>query len=115
MVLLAAFGLLLGRWTGEEDLVIGTPVADRPLPETEPLIGLLNSLPLRLDLSGRPSFRELLARTREVALDAHAHRGVPFERIVEAAAPERDTRRHCGNWPPSLSAAPLSLFLTLQP
>jgi len=91
MALLAAWGLLLGRWSGQEDLVIGTPIAGRKRTELEPLIGLfVNTLALRLDLSAQPTFRELVQRVREVALGAYTHQEFPFEKVVEALAPARD-------------------------
>jgi amino acid adenylation domain-containing protein len=94
MTLLAAFDVLLARHTGQRDLVVGTPVAGRNRSELEPLIGFfVNMLPLRTDLSGDPSFTELLARVRETALDAYAHQDAPFEQVVEALQPERDTGR----------------------
>ncbi len=94
MVLLAAFELLLGRLAGVEDVVVGTAVAQRP-PEVERLIGLfVNLLPLRGDLTGDPTFLELLARTRRATLSAHDHQDVPFERLVAALEPSRDTGRH---------------------
>jgi amino acid adenylation domain-containing protein len=94
MTLLAGLGALLQRYTGEADLVIGTPIAGRTRTETEPLIGFfVNSLPLRVDLSGSPSFLELLGRVGETTLSAYAHQEVPFERLVEELAPERDRSR----------------------
>ncbi|HEX3131505.1 MAG TPA: non-ribosomal peptide synthase/polyketide synthase, partial [Thermoanaerobaculia bacterium] len=94
MVLLAAFAALLSRYTGQPDLVIGTPVAGRTRSETEGLIGLfLNTLALRVDLSGNPGFRELLARVRETTLEAFANQDLPFERIVEELDPVRDLSR----------------------
>ncbi len=94
MVLLAGFAAVLGHGAGQTDLVIGTPVAGRIRPEIEPLIGFfVNLLPLRLDLAGRPAYRELIARAREVALDAYGHQGVPFEKLVETFQPRRDPSR----------------------
>ncbi len=90
MTLLAAFQALLARYTGQEDIVVGAPTANRNHAETEPLIGyLVNMLALRTDLSGAPSFRELLRRVRGSALDAYAHQELPFEKLVEALQPER--------------------------
>jgi amino acid adenylation domain-containing protein len=90
MVLLAAFSAVLGRWAGQDDVVVGTPVAGRTRAETEGVIGLfLNALALRTDLSGAPPFRALLGRVREATLGAFAHQDVPFERVLEQAQPER--------------------------
>ncbi|HEX6435453.1 MAG TPA: amino acid adenylation domain-containing protein, partial [Gemmatimonadales bacterium] len=92
MTLLAAFKVLLARYSGQSDIVVGTPIAGRTRPETEGLIGcFLNTLALRTDLSSDPSFRELVARVREVALGAYAHQELPFERLVEELQPLRDT------------------------
>jgi amino acid adenylation domain-containing protein len=94
MTLLAAFAALLGKLTGQDDLAVGTPVAGRTRVETEPLIGLfVNTLVLRMDLAGDPDAAALLARVRETALAAFAHQELPFERLVEELAPERDLRR----------------------
>lgn len=94
MTLLAAFQVLLHRHTGQTDLLIGTPVAGRHRPETEALLGLfINTLVLRGDLSGAPTFRELLGRVRATVLDALAHEEVPFEKLVEVLAPERSLDR----------------------
>ena len=91
MVLLAALDALIARYTGETDLVIGTPVAGRERAEIEGLIGLfLNTLALRVDLSGAVDFRGVLARVREATLEAFAHGGLPFEKLVDELAPERD-------------------------
>ncbi|AKT41222.1 non-ribosomal peptide synthetase [Chondromyces crocatus] len=90
MVTLAAFKLLLHRLTGQEDLILGTPSIGRNQPETEGMIGLfLNVLALRTDLSGNPTFRELLRRVRKGTLDAFAHQEAPFEKVVEAIQPDR--------------------------
>jgi hypothetical protein len=91
MTLLAAFAILLFRYAPQHEVVIGTPIAGRTSVETEDLIGFfVNPLVLRIDLSGDPTFRELLLRVREVALDAFTHSDVPFEKIVEALRPERN-------------------------
>jgi alpha-ketoglutarate-dependent taurine dioxygenase len=90
MTLLAAFQTLLHRHTEQEDIVVGTDVAGRDREEIEGLIGFfINHLVLRTDLSGNPSFRELLRREREVTLGAYAHQDVPFDKLVEALKPER--------------------------
>ena len=90
MTLLAAFQTLLARYSGQEDIVVGSPIANRNYAEIEPLIGFfVNTLALRTDLSGDPSFRELLERVKEVALSAYAHQDIPFEKLVEELHPER--------------------------
>ncbi|HEX8432617.1 MAG TPA: condensation domain-containing protein, partial [Longimicrobium sp.] len=95
MALLAGFALLLRSWSGQDDLVVGTPVAGRTRPEVEPLVGFfVNTVVLRADLAGDPTFRELLARVRSVALDAYAHQDLPFERLVDELKTERQLSRH---------------------
>ena len=90
MTLLAAFDTLLLRHTGQEDLLVGSPIAGRSRVETEGIFGLfVNTLVLRANLSGNPTFRELLQRVREVALGAYAHQDLPFEKLVEELRPER--------------------------
>ncbi|HEY9419885.1 MAG TPA: amino acid adenylation domain-containing protein, partial [Thermoanaerobaculia bacterium] len=94
MTLLAGFAGLLRRYTGQEDLAVGTPIAGRTRMETEPLIGLfVNTLVLRVGLSGDPELLDLLNRVRETTLSAYAHQDVPFERLVEELAPARDMSR----------------------
>ncbi|QBD82929.1 amino acid adenylation domain-containing protein [Ktedonosporobacter rubrisoli] len=95
MTLLAAFQVLLLRYTGQEDLIIGTPVAGRTRHDTEDLIGcFVNTLPLRVSLAGDPSFGALLARVRESCLESFRHQELPFERIVEAVQPARSMSHH---------------------
>jgi acyl carrier protein len=94
MTMLAAFQTLLYRYSGQEEIVVGTDVANRNRAETEPLIGFfVNQLVLRTDLSGEPTFVELLRRVKEVCLGAYAHQDVPFEKLVEELQPERDPSR----------------------
>jgi non-ribosomal peptide synthetase component F len=95
MTLLAAFYLLLHRYTGQRDILVGTPVANRERREFEAVIGLfVNAVPLRAGFSGEPSFIEWLHRVRETCLDGFAHQDVPFEWIVEALKPARERNRH---------------------
>lgn len=90
MVLLAVFKLLLSRYTGSEDIVVGSPIANRNRVELEGLIGcFVNTLVLRTQLSGNPTFRELLNRVREVTLGAYTHQDLPFEQLVEELKPQR--------------------------
>jgi amino acid adenylation domain-containing protein len=95
MTLLAAFKILLYRYTLQEDIIVGTPIAGRNQTETEGLIGcFINTLALRTDLGGNPSFLELLSRVRQVALDAYTHQEMPFEKLVEELQPERNLSRN---------------------
>jgi amino acid adenylation domain-containing protein len=95
MTLLAAFQTLLHRYTNQKEILVGTPVANRSRLEIERLIGFfVNTLVLRTDLSGDPTFQELLGRVREVALQAYAHQDLPFEKLVEELQPERDLSRN---------------------
>jgi amino acid adenylation domain-containing protein len=95
MTLLAAFKALLHRYTGQDDIVVGSPVANRNRAEIEGLIGFfVNMLVMRTDLSGNPTFRGLLRRMREVALEAYAHQHLPFEKLVEELHPKRDLSLH---------------------
>ncbi|MDF5712719.1 MAG: amino acid adenylation domain-containing protein [Rhizonema sp. NSF051] len=90
MTLLAAFQTLLYRYTGQDDICVGTPIANRNRPEIEGLIGFfVNTLVLRTDLSGNPSFQQLLSRVRQVTLGAYAHQDTPFEHLVEDLKPAR--------------------------
>jgi amino acid adenylation domain-containing protein len=113
MTLLAAFKVFLCRQTGQEDVVVGSPIANRTMAEIEPLIGFfLNTLVLRTDVSGNPTFLDLLKRVSETALGSYAHQDLPFERLVEALQPARDLSRqplfqtmlHLQNAPAELSA-----------
>lgn len=95
MTLLAAYAVLLSRWSGESDLPIGTYLANRRRPELEPLVGFfLNTLVLRVNVDRDATFRELVREAKQVALDAYDHQDVPFELIVEAVAPPRDLSRN---------------------
>ena len=95
MALLGGFQLLLARYSGQDDVSVGTAIAGRTLTGTENAIGLfVNSLVLRTDLSGDPTFTELLGRVRDTALGAFGHMDLPFERLVDELAPARDLSRN---------------------
>ncbi len=95
MTLLAAFQLLLHRYTGQDDIAVGSPVANRNWAEIEGLIGFfVNSLVMRTSFAGGPSFSELLGRVKEAALEAYAHQDLPFEMLVDELRPERDLSRN---------------------
>lgn len=103
---LAAFKVLLARYTGQADIAVGTPVAGRSRPETQDMVGLfLNTLVLRTDLSDSPSFLDVLDRVRETVLDAQSHQELPFEQVVDELAPVRD---------PSRSPLFSTMFLTID-
>ncbi len=94
MLLLAALDVLLARTSGQDDLVVGSPIAGRARPETEPLIGFfVNTLVLRAEVARDQPFRAFLAQVKETCLGAYAHQDLPFERLVQALAPERDPSR----------------------
>jgi amino acid adenylation domain-containing protein/FkbM family methyltransferase len=94
MTLLAAYATLLSRYSGERDILVGAPMANRARVEVEHLIGFFtNTLVMRVDASGDPTFRELVRRVREVSLGAYAHQDLPFEKLVEELHPQRDISR----------------------
>jgi amino acid adenylation domain-containing protein len=93
MTLLSAFSVLLHRYSGEDDIVIGTPIAGRNQVDIENLIGFfINTLPLRIDLTKNPTFATLLARVKQTALEGYEHQDLPFEKLVEELKPERSNR-----------------------
>jgi amino acid adenylation domain-containing protein len=95
IVLLSAWSALLARWSGQDEVVVGAPIANRTRAETEGLIGFfVNTLAMRADLSTASSFRQLIAQMRAKALDAYAHQDLPFEKLVDALNPPRDLSRH---------------------
>ncbi len=95
MTLLAAFDILLARLAGREDIIVGSTIAGRNRQELDGVIGFfINALALRCDLSGSPSFTDLLKRVRETCLDGYTHQELPFDKIVEAVNPERDFSRN---------------------
>ncbi len=95
MTMLAAFQILLYRYTQQEDIAVGSAIANRNRGEIEGLIGFfVNSLVLRTDLSGNPTFRSLLSQVRDVALEAYAHQDLPFEKLVEELHPERNLNQN---------------------
>src|SRR4029077_7305995 len=98
MTLMAALHALLHRWSGQDDVCVGTPIAGRPRRGLEEVRGFFaNPLVIRADLSGDPSFSDLLSRVRTKMLAAYRHQDVPFEKVVEEVHPDRDPRPH----PPS--------------
>jgi aspartate racemase len=95
MTLLAAFFVLLHRYTEQDDILVGYPIAGRNRAEIEGLIGLfVNTVVLRVDVSGEPTFRQVLKRVREAALEADAHQELPFEKLVERLQPQRNLSHH---------------------
>ncbi|GEN09771.1 non-ribosomal peptide synthase domain TIGR01720/amino acid adenylation domain-containing protein/natural product biosynthesis luciferase-like monooxygenase domain-containing protein [Myxococcus fulvus] len=94
MVLLASWKVLLARWAGREDIVVGTPIGNRSRPELEPLIGYVaHAVPLRTDLSGDPTFRELIGRVRDVVVEAYSQPDVPYEHLIREVEPSRNPGR----------------------
>lgn len=94
MVALAAYAVVLSRWSGQQDVVVGLPIAGRPEVDLEPLVGFfVNTLPVRVDLSGDPAFSEVLAQVRDRCVEAYSNSDVPFELMVERAHPDRRAGR----------------------
>src|SRR5699024_2194587 len=94
MALLASLSTVLSRWSGQSDVVIGVPVASRGNAGTDKLIGFfVNTLPMRVDLAGAPTFADLLGQVRQTALDGYAHADAPFDVIVRELQATRDPRR----------------------
>src|SRR5262249_40187188 len=94
MTLLSAFAVLLSRYSGQDDIVVGSPIANRREAQLEDLVGFfVNSLVMRVRLNPQQSFTELLAQVRKTALDAYQHQDVPFERLVEVLSPERSLNK----------------------
>ncbi|MEG4226170.1 amino acid adenylation domain-containing protein [Microcoleus sp. N9_B2] len=95
MTLLSVFAILLSRYSGQENVVIGSPIANRTRGDIESLIGFfVNTLALRIDVSGNPTFAELIERVRDVALDAYTYQDLPFERVVAQLQPDRNASYH---------------------
>ncbi|WP_245674591.1 non-ribosomal peptide synthetase/MFS transporter [Herbidospora cretacea] len=120
MAMLAALQITLGKWSGQRDFAVGSPVSGRPLPELEPLAGMfVNTLAMRADLSGDPTFGEYLVRVRDSCLDAYAHQELPFDKLVGELRVERDVSRsavfqvllaHQGYQPPGDHGLKVSAF-----
>lgn len=92
MTLMAAYQSFLARYTGQDDILVGSPIASRNVREIEGVIGFfVNTLVYRADLSGNPTFQELLSQIRKTALKAYECQDIPFEKVVEAVKPERNT------------------------
>ncbi|WP_179851864.1 amino acid adenylation domain-containing protein [Streptomyces sp. Ag109_G2-15] len=95
MVILAAFAVVLSRWSRQDDIVVGVPVAGRNRTDAEDVVGcFVNDLVMRVDLAGAPSFTDLVTRVKQMSLDAYAHQDVPFQRLVEELAPNRRNGRN---------------------
>ena len=113
MTLLAAFDALLVRYSGQRDIVVGSPIAGRSREELEPLIGLfVNPLALRVDAPADLPFERLLERVRETCLGAFAHQDLPFEQVVDLVRPERDLSRTPSSRSPSCCRAHLRSWTT---